>query len=213
MKSSPQWKISSAPVHYEHALMTMETRVNEIHAGRRSGLVWLLEHPPLYTSGTNVKESEDLKIPRSQLPFPLYPTGRGGRVTYHGPGQRIIYCMLDLTKLSPKPDIKHFIHALETWIIDTLKDLDVPSFRQAGQIGVWTQGPGHHPAKIAAIGVRIRHWISFHGISLNIFPDLTHYDPIIPCGIQNYAITSLKALGVETTYLEFDHLLKKNYPF
>lgn len=210
---SLQWKTSPLPIDYEYALMEMELHVNRMRTENAPGLIWLLEHPPLYTSGTNSKEEEDLRISASHLPFSLYPTGRGGRVTYHGPGQRIIYCMLDLNKNFQEPDIKKYISTLETWIINTLKDLGVDSFRQEGLIGIWTHGPNQSIKKIAAIGVRVRHWITFHGISLNVCPDLTHYDPIIPCGVDHYGITSLKALGIDAPYIEIDKLLEKNCPF
>ncbi len=212
--SSPlHWKISLRPVSYETALRFMEKRVEDIHKGEKPECIWLLEHPSLYTSGTGSNVQEDLRYPTDALPFSLHETGRGGRITYHGPGQRILYCMIDLKTLSPIPDLKEFVKTLETWIIEVLKEVNIDAFRQEGLIGVWTKTPDQKISKIAALGIRIRHWISFHGISLNIDPDLSHYDPIIPCGIHNFGITSLRELGFSGNLNDIDLLLKKKCPF
>ena len=211
--SALDWKISSHPIAYKDALCFMENRVEEIHTGKKAGCFWLLEHPSLYTSGTGSNFQEDLRLPRDALPFPLHETGRGGRITYHGPGQRILYCMVDLKTLSPTPDLKVFVKTLETWIINILAEINIKAFRQEGLIGVWTQGPDEKISKIAALGIRVRHWISFHGISLNIDPDLSHYDPIIPCGIQNFGITSLKELGFKGSKNDIDRLFQEKCPF
>ncbi|HQS84501.1 MAG: hypothetical protein B7Y25_06180 [Alphaproteobacteria bacterium 16-39-46] len=213
VSSPPYWKISSRPVPYEEALRFMEKRVEDIHKGEKAACIWLLEHPSLYTYGTSSNFQEDLRHPTDALPFSLHETGRGGRLTYHGPGQRILYCMIDLKTLSPTPDLKEFVKTLEIWIIEVLKEINIDAFRQEGLIGVWTKGPDQKISKIAALGIRVRHWISFHGICLNIDPDLSHYDPIIPCGIQNFGITSLRELGFSGNSNDIDLLLKKKCPF
>ncbi len=181
-----QWKISNNPVSYEEALSEMNARVSDIHEGKKEELIWLLEHPPLYTAGTSAKE-EDLRNPE----FPVYETGRGGEYTYHGPGQRIAYAMLDLKQRYAKPDIKHYIWSLEEWIIKILAQFDIKGERRAGRVGIWVETEKGEK-KIAAIGVRVRHWITLHGFSLNIDPDLSHFDGIVPCGISEYGVTSMK---------------------
>ena len=207
------WKISSDLVSYEEALLFMEKYVENIHKKKKNSCIWLLEHPPLYTYGTGSNFQEDFTLPPHELPFPLHETGRGGRVTYHGPGQRIAYCMIDLKTLSPLPDLKAFVNLLETWIIETLKEIHIEAFRQKGLIGIWVKGQDEKILKIAALGIRVRHWISFHGISLNIDPDLSHYTPIIPCGIQSFGVTSLRELGFKGNIQDVDVLLKKTCPF
>ncbi|MBS0185024.1 MAG: lipoyl(octanoyl) transferase LipB [Proteobacteria bacterium] len=207
------WKISPGLVPYEEALFFMEKYVEDIYKKKKPGCIWLLEHPSLYTYGTSSNFQEDLCLLPNDLPFPLYETGRGGRITYHGPGQRIIYCMIDLKTLSPLPDLKAFVNLLETWIIDTLKELKIEAFRQEGLIGIWVKGRDEKILKIAALGIRVRHWISFHGISLNIDPDLSHYNSIVPCGIQNFGVTSLRELGYKGTIKDIDYILKKTCPF
>lgn len=183
-----EWKISEQPVPYEDALAAMEQRVADIHAGTTEDQVWLLEHPPLYTAGTSAKET-DLLDPR----FPVFKAGRGGEYTYHGPGQRVGYVMLDLKKRQKSPDIKKYVWQLEEWIIRALAEFDVKGERREGRVGIWVLTP-EGEKKVAALGVRVRHWITFHGISINVNPDLSHFGGIVPCGISNYGVTSLQEL-------------------
>lgn len=183
-----EWKISEQPVPYEDALAAMEQRVADIHAGTTEDQVWLLEHPPLYTAGTSAKET-DLLDPR----FPVFKAGRGGEYTYHGPGQRVGYVMLDLKKRQKAPDIKKYVWQLEEWIIRALAEFDVKGERREGRVGIWVLTP-EGEKKVAALGVRVRHWITFHGISINVNPDLSHFGGIVPCGISNYGVTSLQEL-------------------
>lgn len=184
-----EWKFSDELVEYEDAISFMENRVAAIRAGAADELVWFLEHPPLYTAGTSAKAA-DLLNPR----FPVFDTGRGGQYTYHGPGQLVAYVMLDLKKRGPEPDLKKYIHNLEEWIIRSLEQLGVKGERREGRVGIWVDEKGRE-SKIAAIGVRVRHWVSYHGISLNIDPDLSHFSGIVPCGIAEHGVTSLQALG------------------
>jgi lipoyl(octanoyl) transferase len=187
----------------------MESRAAAIAAGDAPELVWLLEHPPLYTSGTS-GDSGDLLEPR----FPLFSTGRGGQVTYHGPGQRVAYVMLDLKRR--KPDVRAYVAGLEAWIIRTLDAFNVRGERREDRVGVWVsrpdKGPGHED-KIAAIGVRLRRWVSFHGISINVEPDLSHFDAIVPCGVVDprYGVTSLADLGRTVSMMEVDIALRQAF--
>src|SRR5438552_3086689 len=184
-----EWRISEMPVAYEAAVDEMERRVMAIRAGT-ADLVWLLEHPPLYTAGTSAR-AEDLLDPQA---LPVYRAGRGGRYTYHGPGQRIAYVMLDLDRpeLGPKRrDVRCHVWRLEEWMIRTLARFNVKGERRDGRIGVWIAGPGGHENKIAAIGVRVRHWVSYHGVALNVDPDLEHFRGIVPCGVIEHGVTSL----------------------
>ncbi len=183
-------KISPRLVDYSDALIEMERRVADIHAKRAPDLLWLLEHPPLYTAGTSAKPT-DLRDPQ----FPVFDTGRGGQYTYHGPGQRVGYVMRDLKAGAQGPDIKKYIWNLEEWIIQTLAHFSVLGERRSGRVGIWVATP-EGEAKIAAIGVRVRHWVAFHGVSINLDPDLSHFSGIVPCGLAEYGVTSLKALGV-----------------
>ena len=188
-----EWRISDRPVDYAQAVAAMEARATAIAAGEANELVWLLEHPPLYTSGTSGKGS-DLLDPR----FPLFATGRGGQLTYHGPGQRVAYVMLDLKRR--QPDVRAFVAALEEWIIRTLAAFNVRAERREDRVGVWVARPdkgADHEDKIAAIGVRLKRWVSFHGISINVEPDLSHFSAIVPCGVADprYGVTSLVDLG------------------
>jgi lipoyl(octanoyl) transferase len=204
-----EWLISDAPVPYPEASAAMEARVADIAAHRAPELVWLLEHPPLYTSGTSGKAS-DLLEPR----FPLFATGRGGQLTYHGPGQRIAYVMLDL-KLR-RPDVRAYVASLEEWIIRTLAAFNVRGERREDRVGVWVvrpdKGAGYED-KIAAIGVRLRRWVSFHGISINVEPDLSHFDAIVPCGVSDprYGVTSLVDLGHPVTTPDLDIALRQAF--
>jgi lipoyl(octanoyl) transferase len=205
----PEWRISPRPVPYPAAVAEMEARVADIAAERASELVWLLEHPPLYTSGTSGKAS-DLLAPR----FPMYETGRGGQLTYHGPGQRVAYVMLDLKRR--RPDVRAYVAGLEEWIIRTLLAFNVRGERREDRVGVWVarpdKGPGHED-KIAAIGVRLRRWVSFHGIAINVEPELKHFSAIVPCGVADarYGVTSLVDLGLPVTMEDVDVALRQAF--
>src|ERR1700682_4199580 len=201
-----EWRVSRAPVPYLEAVAAMEVRVAAIAAGEAPELVWLLEHPPLYTSGTSGKPS-DLLDPR----FPMFATGRGGQLTYHGPGQRVAYVMLDLKRR--RPDVRAFVASLEEWIIRTLDTFDVHGERREDRVGVWVQRPDKGSGfedKVAALGVRLRRWVSFHGISINVAPDLTHFAAIAPCGVvaPRFGVTSLADLGHPATMADIDIALR-----
>ena len=213
MMSKPDWLISDRPVPYEEALATMETRVADIRAGRAAELVWLLEHPPLYTAGTSSKGIDLLQPTR----FPVHVAGRGGQYTYHGPGQRVAYVMMDLRRR--RQDVRRFVSDLEEWTIRTLGRFNVAAERRADRVGVWVVRPDKQPLpdgrpredKIAAIGVRIRHWVSFHGLSINVEPDLSHYAGIVPCGIAEHGVTSLVDLGLPVTLADLDMALAETF--
>lgn len=210
-----EWKNAAAPVEYGEALAFMEERVQRIREGLAPQCVWLLEHPPVYTAGTSAKR-EDLL---GTFPFPVFDAGRGGQYTYHGPGQRIAYTMLDLKQPSPfnqgSPDIRAYVTFLEQWVIEVLAHFGLKGRTYKERVGVWVDDPARGEAKIAAIGIRVRQWVTFHGISLNVTPDLSHFGGIVPCGISQYGVTSLEALGIRTIMNEVDALLKtvfeKNY--
>ena len=203
------WRISDSRVDYAAALAFMEARAATIAAGEAPELVWLLEHPPVYTSGTSGKP-EDLRDPR----FPLVPTGRGGQVTYHGPGQRVAYVMLDLKRR--RPDVRAYVAALEEMIIRTLDAFNVRGERREDRVGVWVRRPDKgkgYEDKIAAIGVRLKRWVSFHGIAINVEPDLTHFQAIVPCGVTDprYGVTSLVDLGLPVTLSDVDLALRQAF--
>jgi lipoyl(octanoyl) transferase len=201
------WVRSPGLVPYDVAVARMEADVTAIRRGEAPERVWLLEHPPIYTAGTSAIES-DLVDPHR---FPVYRSGRGGQFTYHGPGQRVAYVMLDLRKRGM--DVRAYVRALEAWIIGTLAQLGVIGERREDRVGVWVKqsGAGGREDKIAAIGVRIRHWISFHGISLNVAPDLSHYSGIIPCGVHKHGMTSLADLGIAASMEDVDTALKAEF--
>jgi len=197
-----EWLHSRALVDYERASRFMQQRAAAIAAGRGAEAVWLLEHPPIYTCGTSARDEELL----DRLRFPVYRTGRGGRITYHGPGQRVGYVMLDLRRRGS--DVRAFVAALEDWLIAALAALGVAARRSDGRIGIWVDLPHGGEAKIGAIGVRIRHWVSFHGFALNVSPDLSHFGGIVPCGLAGSAVTSLAALGSAATMADLDQALR-----
>jgi len=201
--STLDWTISDRAVAYDEAVAFMERRVEEIRAGTADETVWLLEHPPLYTAGTSAVD-EDLLDPR----FPVFRTGRGGQFTYHGPGQRVGYVMLDLKRRGP--DVRRYVHDLEEWLIATLARFNVRGERRAGRVGIWVSREGGREDKIAAIGVRVRRWVTFHGVALNVEPDLSHFKGIVPCGIADpkLGVTSLVDLGIPATMAEVDAALK-----
>src|SRR4051795_4540307 len=204
-----EWRISAGPVPYPEAVTEMEARAADIAAGRARELVWLLEHPPLYTSGTSGK-NDDLLNPD----FPLFFSGRGGQVTYHGPGQRVAYVMLDLKRR--RPDVRAYVAGLEEWIIRTLDAFNVRGERREDRVGVWVRRPDKgagYEDKIAAIGVRLRRWVSFHGIAINIEPNLSHFSAIVPCGVidPRYGVTSLVDLGLPVTMEDVDVALRRAF--
>jgi lipoyl(octanoyl) transferase len=207
LKTSPvpvaDWRTEKDSVGYERAITFMEERVRAIREKGANDLVWLLEHPPLYTAGTSAN-TQDLLNPA----FPVYQTGRGGQYTYHGPGQRVAYVMMDLQKRSC--DLRRYICDLEEWMILTLRGFGVEGERRPGRIGIWVKTQNSE-AKIAAVGVRVRKWVAYHGVSINLNPDLSHYGGIVPCGIRDYGVTSLHALGVKTSSQELDAALQDSW--
>jgi lipoyl(octanoyl) transferase len=208
-----EWRLSAAPVPYPEAVAAMEARVEAMLAGRAPELVWLLEHPPLYTAGASAKPSDLLWPDR----FPVYASRRGGEFTYHGPGQRVAYLMLDLNVRGR--DLRAYVGRLEEWVIRALAELGVSGERRPGRVGVWVvrpdrpPRPGGGPAedKIAAIGVRVRRWVAFHGVAINVAPDLSHFAGIVPCGIRGHGVTSLADLGLPATMPDLDLALRRSF--
>ena len=200
-----EWLITNKPVPYDKALSFMEKRVEGIKNGTLDEAVWLLEHPDLYTGGTSAQTSDLLKPTQ----FPVYETGRGGQYTYHGPGQRIAYTMINLKNRDC--DVRRYVNDLEEWIILSLRALGVNATRRNGRVGIWITRKNGNEDKIAAIGIRIRKWITFHGISINVAPNLDHYNGIIACGLNKYGVTSLADLEKQTTMLELDHQLRLSF--
>ncbi len=204
-----EWKFTEGLVAYDEAITTMEQRVADIHLGRAAELVWFLQHPPLYTAGTSA-DVRDLITPDR---FPVHQTGRGGQYTYHGPGQRVVYVMLDLSRQGR--DVRKFVSQLEQWVIDSLAEFNVTAERREGRVGVWvSRGGGQNQAredKIAAIGVRVRKWVTYHGICINVEPDLDHYSGIVPCGISEHGVTSLVDLGLPVTINDLDAALQRTW--
>lgn len=208
--SSIEWRVEQGLVDYDSAVASMEARVADIHTGQADELIWLVEHPPLYTAGTSA-DATDLVEPDR---FPVFKTGRGGQYTYHGPGQRVAYVMLDLARRGK--DVRAFVASLEAWIIDTLAHFNVRGERREDRVGVWVQRPEKASGiegvmaedKIAAIGIRVRHWVSFHGVSINVEPKLEHFSGIVPCGVADHGVTSLVDLGLPVTMDDLDLALK-----
>ncbi len=204
-----EWRVAASRVPYEEALATMAARAAAIADGRASELVWLVEHPPLYTAGTGAKPEHLL-----EARFPVHSAGRGGQFTYHGPGQRIAYAMLDLKRRAP--DVRRFVVTLEEWIIQTLASFGVEGGRRDERIGVWVRRPdkgADHEDKIAAIGIRVQRWVTLHGIAINVAPDLTHFSGIVPCGVADarYGVTSLADLGIDASMAEVDAALRRGF--
>ncbi|MEE9428231.1 MAG: lipoyl(octanoyl) transferase LipB [Paracoccaceae bacterium] len=207
------WKISSGQTPYAAAIEFMENHTRDMAIDQANELIWLVEHPPLYTAGTSAK-ARDLIEPNR---FPVFPSNRGGQYTYHGPGQRVAYTMLNVANRGR--DVRAFVRQLEDWVIATLAEFNVKGERRPGRVGVWVVRPEVPPNvdgspreyKIAAIGIRLKKWISFHGISINVDPDLSHYDGIIPCGIQEHGVTSLVDLGLPVTMADVDAALKRSF--
>lgn len=204
-EAAPEWRRSRDLVPYPLAVAEMEARVAAIRAGAAAELIWLLEHPPLYTAGTSADPSELLEPNR----FPVFKTGRGGRFTYHGPGQRVVYVLLDLERRGR--DLRGHVWRLEEWVIRTLARLGVTAGRRPGRIGVWVEPAEGGEAKIAAIGVRVRHWVTYHGLALNVAPDLAHFAGIVPCGLAGFAVTSLARLGRDLRLAEVDRQLEATF--
>jgi lipoyl(octanoyl) transferase len=205
-----EWKISEHPVAYPAAMAVMEKRVAALIEESAPEMTWLLEHPPLYTAGTSAKPADLLQTTAPQNEqFPVYATGRGGQYTYHGPGQRIAYVMQNLAWRDR--DVRRHVWRLEEWLIRTLAALDVQGERRNGRVGIWVVMPDGSEQKIAAIGVRIRRWVTFHGIALNIAPDLSHYHGIVPCGLGDFGVTSLAALGKTIDLAQIDATLRNEF--
>jgi lipoyl(octanoyl) transferase len=208
-----EWRISDRLVPYPEALAAMDARVEAIIAGRAGELVWLLEHPPLYTAGASAR-AEDLLAPDR---FPVYASRRGGEYTYHGPGQRVAYAMLDLNRRGR--DLRAYVRGLEEWVIRAVAEFGVSAVRRPGRVGVWVVRPDRPPRadggpaedKIAAIGVRIRRWVAFHGVAINVEPDLEHFSGIVPCGIRGHGVTSLVDLGLPVTMADLDLALSRSF--
>lgn len=198
--SEIEWRVSAGLTDYQDALAEMEARASAVAAGAARELIWLLEHPPVYTAGTSADPAE-LVAPR----FPVVTAGRGGRYTYHGPGQRVGYLVLDLSRRGR--DVRCFVHAVEGWVIAALARLGITGFRAPGRVGIWTLDRDGREAKIGAIGVRVRRWVTLHGFSVNIAPDLSHFAGIVPCGLAEYPVTSVAALGRDETLATFDEAL------
>jgi len=199
LASNIDWIVADVPVPYPDALAWMEARAAAVAAGEAREAIWLVEHPPLYTSGTSADPAELL-----DSRFPVFAAGRGGRYTYHGPGQRIGYLILDIGKRGR--DVRGFVHAVEGWVIAALDRLGVTAWRAPGRIGIWTDDAGQE-AKVGAIGIRVRRWISLHGFSVNVTPDLSHFSGIVPCGLPDFAVTSLEKLQVAAKMTDFDSAL------
>ena len=197
----PEWRVSPGLTPYPEALAQMEARAGAIRAGEAEELVWLLEHPPLYTAGTSADPSE-LFNPQG---FPVFKAGRGGRYTYHGPGQRVGYVLLDLERRGR--DVRRFVRALEGWVIDALARLGVAARRAPGRIGIWVDHRGAE-AKVGAIGVRVRRWVTMHGFAVNLAPELSHFSGIVPCGIADHPVTSLDEMGITSVQTRFDLALR-----
>ncbi len=199
-----EWRVAEGQVPYRDALDTMDRRNRAIAAGEAEELVWLLEHPPVYTAGTSAA-ADELLDPR----FEVVEAGRGGRYTYHGPGQRVGYVLLDLTQRGR--DVRCFVHAIEGWVIDTLGDIGIEAWRAEGRIGIWTRDIDGREAKIGAIGVRVRRWVTMHGFSVNLAPDLSHFAGIVPCGIDEFGVTSLERLGIALAPEDWDAALQARF--
>ena len=209
-QNPPDWEIPDGLTSYDFALARMQNRATAIREGNAAELVWLVEHPPLYTEGTSAKAADLQDATR----FPTFKAGRGGQWTYHGPGQRVAYVMLDLTchhGTVPARDVRCFVAGLENWAIETLKQFGIKGEIREGRVGIWVARPDGREEKIGAIGVRVSRWVTWHGLALNIAPDLSHFSGIIPCGIAEHGVTSLQALGVKASMAEVDVMLQHNW--
>lgn len=202
----PEWKISIPPVDYSNAILGMEQRIADIAKGIKPELIWMLEHPPIYTAGTSANPEELLNREK----FPVHKTGRGGKYTYHGPGQLVCYLMVDLKKRNL--DIRQYLNLIEGWIIDTLTEFSIKAFADRENVGIWIEQE-NQKSKIAAIGIRVRKGITYHGFALNVKPDLSHYQGIIPCGIKENGITSIEKLGKQISINQIINTIKDKSPF
>jgi len=200
-----EYKTSDHPVGYPEAIEFMEDRIEKIYQQKAQEMLWFLEHPAIYTAGSSASDNELI----NQNNFPVYQAGRGGKYTYHGPGQRIVYLMLNLKMRNP--DIRKYVENLESWIIGSLAEIGIKSERKAGRIGIWTNDLSGKETKIAAIGIRVRKWVTYHGIAINVKPDLDDFKGIIPCGIKEFGVTSLRELGCDISYQELDSILKRKF--
>ena len=200
-----EWRVDADPVPYREALAAMEARNAAIQEGEERELIWQLEHPPVYTAGTSAA-ADELLDPR----FEVVEAGRGGRYTYHGPGQRVTYTLLDLRERGK--DVRRFVHALEGWAVATLADFGVESWTVPSRVGIWTSGPDGREAKIGAIGVRVRRWVTMHGFAINLAPDLSHFTGIVPCGIEEFGVTSMADLGIDLAPTAWDEALRAQAP-
>lgn len=210
MPNNLNWEIAPGLTDYETAIARMQARVADIRAGTADELVWSVEHPPLYTEGTSAKAADLQDSTR----FPTYKAGRGGQWTYHGPGQRVAYVMLDLTKPHgsvPARDVRCYVAGLERWVIATLQEFGIKGEIREGRVGIWVVRPNGREEKIGAIGVRVSHWVTWHGVALNVAPDLSHFTGIVPCGISEHGVTSLHALGVKASMDEVDAALQRHW--
>ncbi|MBY0461950.1 MAG: lipoyl(octanoyl) transferase LipB [Alphaproteobacteria bacterium] len=207
IKSSPLWLNNFQLVDYPEALKFMERHVHSIRANQEQELIWCVEHPPIFTAGTSSKAEHLL----NSFGLPVYQTGRGGQYTYHGPGQLVVYVLLDLEKR--QKDIRLYISTLEEWVIKTLSNFNILAEQRTGRVGLWIKGVNNQEEKIAAIGVRVTKWVTWHGLSINVCPNLSHFQGIIPCGLSEYGITSFEKLGVKATLSEVRTELEKNSPF
>ena len=207
--ATPEWRVEPGLTDYDTAIAAMQARIAGIKAGSAGELIWLVEHPPLYTAGTSAKPDDLQEAGR----FPTYAAGRGGQWTYHGPGQRVVYCMLDLSRPHgrvPAQDVRAFVHGLEAWMIAALAEFGVKGEAREGRVGIWVVN-GNAEAKIGAIGVRVSRGVSWHGMALNVRPDLSHFSGIVPCGIREHGVTSLQALGIAAEMAEVDAALARSY--
>ena len=207
--ATPEWRVEPGLTDYDTAIAAMQARIAGIKAGSAGELIWLVEHPPLYTAGTSAKPDDLQEAGR----FPTYAAGRGGQWTYHGPGQRVVYCMLDLSRPHgsvPAQDVRAFVHGLEAWMIAALAEFGVKGEAREGRVGIWVVN-GNAEAKIGAIGVRVSRGVSWHGMALNVRPDLSHFSGIVPCGIREHGVTSLQALGIKAGMAEVDAALARSY--
>ncbi|WP_298225107.1 lipoyl(octanoyl) transferase LipB [Acidocella sp.] len=209
-QTQPDWEISQGLTAYSEAVARMQARASAIRDGQAAELVWLVEHPPLYTEGTSAK-AEDLQDPTR---FPTFKAGRGGQWTYHGPGQRVAYVMLDLTRSHgsvPARDVRCYVAGLERWVIETLREFGLKGEIREGRVGIWVDRPNGQEEKIGAIGVRVSRWVTWHGLALNVAPDLSHFTGIVPCGIAEHGVTSLHALGIYAGMDDVDAALKRSW--
>lgn len=200
-----EWKTTKSLIEYSDAIAFMEKRIAQIHKSQATEMVWLLEHPPIYTAGTSAASHELINSDN----LPVYVTGRGGKYTYHGPGQRVVYLMLDLKNRGQ--DIRKYVANLENWLIASLAEIGLSSTKKEGKVGIWTKSINNEDVKIAALGIRVRKWVAYHGVAINVKPNINHYKGIIPCGISEFGVTSLQELGYNLSLEDLDLILKEKF--